>query len=327
MSDFNFPGLILEYFGLKKAKIHKEKTYYVCESAAGEKLKIYRTQAAPHEINLAHSIKEHVVSSGFPYVDRFLVGETGKPYVSLGRDTYVAVYYAKGREIHFDVGEDVLRGIEALAHFHKSARGGIIDGVIAPPSLLTTFAKESAELAGYVKQVRRKSALSEFDVLFIKHADYYTEQISKAIDSLNQGQYDHWFSDAAANRHICHGAVKEETMSITAEGECYISDFSSAAVDLQLNDLAAMIRRHANRAGQEAIPAKDLMEAYSRVIKVPPEASKLVHEMLTFPVSFMKLTAQYFSKKRAFTPNAIINRLMTGIGEKENYEAYINKLS
>jgi len=321
MNDFGFPAAVSEAFGL--VNFYKEKSYYICETGDGTRYKVVRSHLGAGEILREHEVKEYLRRAGFAWVDNFLLTADGKPYISLGRDFFVAAAHDKAREVRFECGEDIKLAAKTLANMHNAAQSGEFDFAQLPYStpLPEVFAKDSLELHGYAKQIRKKSGgLSEFEMLFIRHVDYYVEQINSAVESLERGNY------ATAARSICHNALKEETLHISQSGECCITDFSLASWDVALVDLAVIIRRHAARGGEDAVAAGVLVDSYSAVLPLGCDALNLLRGLLIYPAQFVKLAKQYFIKKRAFTPGNMISRLEQEIENKTRYEEYVKNM-
>jgi Ser/Thr protein kinase RdoA (MazF antagonist) len=90
--------------------------------------------------------------------------------------------------------------------------------------------------------------------------------------------------------------------------------------------LAALIRRYFGRAGLHAVQASRVIDAADKVEPLTKGDLKILYALLAFPWQFMKTASQYYSKKRSWTPNAIINRMQTVISEAGFYNKYIEEL-
>ena len=312
---------ILEAFGAQRI-IKKVKGYYICETQGGF-AKLHISSDPTHTINLQHAIKEHLAAEGFPFTDRYHLTKAGQPFLLMGRDNYVMTMYPQPQhETDFSCEDEVLQMVKALALFHNAARNLAL--ATAPVHLAATYTHMQSELAQATKQARRTPRLSDFDVAFIKHMQYYNEIIEQCISSLTTTSYARLLSEATAAGHLCHNAIKEENMPLTSEG-VHIINFSQAANDLQLNDLAAFIRRYAQRSNK-AIPISRILEAYDHISPLPHGAVEILHTMLNFPWAFMKIVTQYYSKKRNWTPNGLLNRMDAILAERESYEQYVSEL-
>ena len=317
MGDFGYslPG----YFGLRGVRAVKERGYYVCATPTGP-VKIHRTSAEPKEICARHNLQKRLASAGFSHTDTILETPQGAPYLQLGRDVFVMTRHVPGRELDFGNPSDIALAMESLARFHSAARG--ISGVAKTPPLTEAYAKQTAALAQNIKQINRRPRLADFDLLLLKHAPAFAETANAAAAALAETAYSALHAEALAGGHICHNALKEESLPIYKE-TCHILNLSEAAADLQIADLASLIRRYARRSHRE-IPIGRLLEMYARFSPLPDTA--ILRAQLSYPWPFMKLVSQYYSKKRNFTPIAITSRMEEILEERENYDQYISGL-
>jgi hypothetical protein len=67
------------------------------------------------------------------------------------------------------------------------------------------------------------------------------------------------------------------------------------------------------------------LDIYNKIAPLPTDGEKILHAMLSFPWSFAKIVANFYSKKRNFTPAAITSRMAGVLGEQELYDDYISQ--
>ncbi|MCL2048034.1 MAG: hypothetical protein FWG87_04835 [Defluviitaleaceae bacterium] len=304
------------YFGLSGVTAVKERGSYLLNSA-----KIHKSNSTPKEIYARCNLSQQLEKAGQPLADAIIPTPEGEPFVSLGCEIYVMTKHLAGREPSLDSLSDMKMALEALASFHKTARNLENPPEVCPP-LTEIFAKES--LAPIVKQLNRRPRLTDFDVLILKHADFYMKQAKTAEQILTSTDYDNLYQEAVTNGHICHSSLKEESFSIHDE-ICYITRLNDARVNLQLEDIAAILRRYARKSSR-AIPAKQFLEIYDNVLPLPASAEKIIYAQLLFPWSFLKIVSQYYSKKRNFIPAAINSRMDAVLDEQEGYGEYVGGL-
>jgi len=313
---------VLDTFGLSNRGIKKEKGHYLCNSVAGP-VKVHISNHAPEAIRLQHSIKEHLAES-FPHTDRFRLTGDGSAYIMIGREIYVASFHPNPqRETDLENEADVLGAISALAKLHTaSARMPL--SLPKSPSLTEIYNRKLSDLAQASKQARRGSRMSDFDVAFIKHAPRATNTIKEALGHLEKTSYLRLYQQSIEHGSLCHNALKEENLPIIG-GTTFIINFSYAASDLQLSDLAAFIRRYAQRSIR-SIPVSRILSIYDNICPLSSGARDVIYPQLIFPWSFTKLASQYYSKKRNWTPNGLINSMENVLAEWDGYEEYIKEI-
>jgi len=311
-------------FGIMDTRAVKERGYFLCKTETGP-AKIHKTHEHHQSIRLRHALLEKLDAAGFPWTDKISLSTYGIPYVQLGRDTYVMSRHIRGHDLNLDCPKDVIPAVESIAHFHAAATGMTFCDSVSPdvsPSVEEVFAKNAAFLVKTVRQVNKHSRLSDFDVMFIKNIPRYESYVSQSTQILAQTDYAALYATATAEKHICHNALKEENLPIL-EGRCYITNFTETSVDAQITDLASFLHRYARRS-QRAIPLNTLIEAYDRILPLPQSAAAIIYAQLIHPWQFIKIAQQYYSKKRGWTPAAIMSRMSNLLHEQEGYDTYIN---
>jgi len=315
--------IVQEAFGIQSRRIKREKGRYVCETASGP-MSIYITHESPESIHMQHFIKECLAANGFPWTDRFQPagGGAGQPYVQIGRDTYVMVKHpVKHRETDFENEGDVMQAFKFLAHFHTATKNIPAIAIPVSPPVTEIYDRHINELTVAGKQARRGPRMSDFDVSFIKHAPRYCEIMSESINFIENTNYTRLYAQAVSQNAICHNALKEENLLAACE-TTYITNFTESTTDIQLTDVAALIRRYAQRSCK-SIPAGRLLEAYNIVNPLPAGAQNILYALLIFPWAFIKIITQYYSKKRNWTPIGLISRMEAILAERDDYEKYV----
>jgi len=317
----DIPSTLLSCYGLYGIKATKERGYFVCK-AEHDFFKLHKTPERHQAIWQRYELLDMLEKQNFPQTDKILLSTQGIPFVQLGRETYIMSRHIKGREPDLNCPQDVTQLVKNLARFHLSAKGIELNKypVTAPP-LSEIFAKNSAFLTKTSKQVSKNSRLSDFDVMFIKNIPKYIEYASQSVELLTQTDYHVLYAQALAENHICHNELKEENLPIF-DGVCYMTNWSEATVDVQISDFASFLRRYARRSNRQ-VPLKKLIEAYDLVCPIPKRGIEIIYAQLVHPWQLVKIAQQYYSKKRGWTPIAIMSRMVDVLEEQVEYDAYI----
>ncbi|MCL2386344.1 MAG: hypothetical protein FWC89_02235 [Defluviitaleaceae bacterium] len=311
--------ILPSYFGFSGKKATRERGSYLLQTANAI-FKIHKTNSSAREIIARYNLLKRLEEAGFSCTDGIMPTTSGTPFVTLGRDTFVMARHIAGRDPDLNSIKDMQLVLESLARFHNAAKG--FGDVPPTPPLTEVFAKQSAVLANAVKQVNRRPRLSDFDVLMLKHADFYATRATRAAETLAATDYETLHANALASYSICHNNLKEESLPIFEEA-CFITRFDEATIDLQLTDIASVLRRYARKSNRE-IPADRLLEMYNKISPLPSSAKEIIHAQLSFPWPFMKTITQFYSKKRNFTPAGITSRMTDILEEQQIYDAYVN---
>ncbi|MCL2202681.1 MAG: hypothetical protein FWB88_01885 [Defluviitaleaceae bacterium] len=309
----------LAFFGLESRRMIKDKGAFICHGEKGA-VRLTKTEDPPHVIQLAHAVKEHLAQRGFTQTDRYIVAETGLPYVQLGIDRYTATRISGGREMDFASPSDVMEAISHMGRFHAAARG--FTGEIPSADSHALIIRQGSDVIQQaLKQIRRQKLRSDFDILLIKNAPCYEARMAQAAQTLSASPCAALYAQAMARNHICHNALKEEYIFI---GEGYFSHFTAVTQDIQLTDLAAFIRRYA-LGGDASLPLAHLLEAYNKNNPLPNGSEAVLRGLLNYPAPFIKIVKQYYSKKRSWTPAGLNNRMEAVLAGQARYDAYLEQ--
>jgi CotS family spore coat protein len=301
----DFISAALSCFGLKSFRTVKEKGAHICNTASGL-IKLAKVTEPPQGVRLAHAVKEHVAEAGFLNTDRYFTGPDGLPYVHLGADLYTATYINDGGPLDFLSSGDVLTAVSYIAGFHAAARGVEAEWPTAP-SREDIFNRGLETLRQALKQTNRKQR-SDFDILLIKNASAYEDRIIQAMEQLAATPYADMYTHAAKGNHICHNALKEESIFING-GEAYLTRFTSVERNTQINDLAFFIRRYFQHCEGDHLPVPRLLEAYEKSNPLPYGSEAALHALLLYPAPFIKIVEQYYARKRNWTPAGLMERM------------------
>jgi len=316
MGDLN--TLLPTLFGLPGVRAFKERGYFLCKLKTGT-LKIQKTNEHPQAIWARYRLLKAIEDAGFNFADKLYLSAQEAPFVLLGRETYIMLQHPVGAEPHLDSASDLKQAVETIALFHKVSREIPLHEnfrLDAAPALQETIATDIAFLNKTTRQIEKNSRLSDFDVLFVKNLDKYLNYINQAAETLG--------APAPEHELICHGNLKEENICL-AGGNCHLTNFANTHLGLQLADFAFFLRRVALRS-QKTVPLSELIEKYNQTNPIPQEQEKQLTALLTYPWQFIKLTRQYYSKKRGFIPSAILDRINALLTQQESYDQYVNSL-
>lgn len=298
-------------FNLKcsKSKIYKDKFGHVCITARGP-VRIQRTGTGhvhgqnTHDngieaILFQHEIKEHLHKNGF-IVDRFLISSRDAPYfrAEVG-DVYTACLVQTGPNIDFT---DALGFLDAVKHVAKMHQTLLEASFIAAPAkkAKTKIDCDAAKLLGNLTSLKKKllktGKFSDFDMLFLRGYEMFAPHIVNAGDACND------------EKHICHNLLKEENIYRQANGQIAITNFSEASKIHYLHDVAYIIKRYIKAKPHEIMPIGKILEEYASHCQISLD-DRLFSRILLYPDKFIKVTIDYYSKKRSFAPNTYISRM------------------
>ena len=292
-------------FGVKS--VFKEKGYY--KTADGTKM-IRKTKDTRDQITARYQIIEHCINAGYPWVDKYYLAQSGQPYVFSEGEYYIMTDLIKHKEADFADPAEFLQITQSTAQWHQAARGVSLTAPLQkgrPPALLTETIQTQGEAMDVIyKRIRKQSKWSDFDVLFLKNYHTYRNRIQESLKILQNTGYLQYCEHARKHQHITHGALKESCIRISAD-QVYITKHEQAAIDYQLTDLCALVRRREKT--HTDLDRSQIIEAYSQILPLQPDEAVILEAMLLYPQAFIKLTTEYYRKKRTWTPGAMISKM------------------
>jgi len=311
---------ITNAFGVQK--VFREKGNYKNSDST---LLIRKTKDS--QIPARYQLCRHCSKAGYPWLESYHLSRDGKPYVLYEGEYYVMTDLIGHPEADFNNEAEFLQTVTALASFHKVARGIEIGEKIPP--LTEEMRIQGAKIDGIRKRIRKHNKLSDFDLMFVKNYSDYRDRIKRACQLLENTGYFKREANAFKQGHICHGALKENCLRVYGH-DIYICKFESAYRGYQLRDLAELIRRREKKligkaeefeeaAGDETekgiklikngINLSRICETYSQVLPLDPEEEVILGAMLLYPAAFVKISLEYYQKKRSWTPVSMANKM------------------
>ena len=316
---------VLQEFGIVARKIRKDKSCFVV-SAEGGSFTIKKSLDSCANVVFAHDIKEHLAANGFGCTDRFRVAVSGKPYVLYDGAVYICSETLSLRESSFSDAKDVCRAVEGIAQMHRLARGVPLDSVdkASYDNTFVQIQKDAADIAAIKRRLGSGGTLSDFDVIFLKNYGFYAEQMKDVISELGATKVQEYIQTAQTLPTIIHNRLKEETL-LTDGNLLYITNFTTAKVGYSMLDLVSVISRYMreNPSDTAVLSVYELLEVYDKHNPLSVEDVLITRALLRFPFRFVKLLRAYYSKKRTWTPSAILSKMQTIVAGQESYYKHI----
>ena len=333
-------GQILHGFSLKSQKITKEKSYYICNTDKGLKT-VCKTELPPEAILFSHAVKEGLYGDGFINTDRFvLAAETGLPYLIYENETYIATDYFKLPESRFSDNNEFLRIISAVSKMHNIVKNAVWtrnlpDRTLRDPEDFyfdetpdIAYNKSISYMKSYKKAALKSKPFSDFDVQFIKNADYILESLQIWHKYAVSDTYSRNLTEAAQNKLISHNYLREETVLINnsdnINGE-YITDFTNCSTRTYLYDLASVIKRYDKNLPEDPLPLSLILSEYDKNCRLSDSDLTVLFALLIYPDKFMNICGKYYSQKRTWIPATFGVRIEKLAAGREKYREFLKE--
>ena len=317
---------VLQGFKIQARRIVKEKSHYICSTDQGYRV-IRKSADTQAHIIFQHALKEQLHERGFSGTDRYYTAADGMPFFEYGDNIFIMTGLFRYHEADFGNLSDLEKVMKQVATFHNTARGLKFDmPFYGNENALESYRKQASEIDSIKKLIGQRSRLSDFDVVFLKNYDSYRRIIRESLQILERTKLQQLKSEAREENAVCHNLLKEENLLVDGD-KVNITGFSQAAVDCFLFDVCAVIQRYAKSQGKAHMKIGDVLELYDKHRSLSKDDIEILLGLLKYPSKFVKICRQYYSKKRTWTPSAIINRLEGIVESKADYDRFVEGLA
>ncbi|MBB6632635.1 CotS family spore coat protein [Cohnella thailandensis] len=255
--------------------------------------------------------------------------KTGESYVRSDGENFILLEAIRGRSPEYEIEEELLLVLKGMALFHKASRG-----IEVPPGTKATshlgewnedFAKRINQLEQWQQERSRATHKTEFDVLFLKHADALLEQARSSLDLLDQPPYRQWVEAAKTEKWLNHQDYAAGNLAITATGELYVYDMDSLTFDLPVRDIRKILNKVMKKRDRWDLELMvKMLKAYQEVHPLTKDQYSVLMADLRFPHLFYGQVSKYYQNREpGWTPHKHVSRLNDMIAAETSKEAVL----
>lgn len=319
---------LLEQYSFTVSDIQKGRGAYICVTEEGKKIiKEYdasevRAEALSHFLNEARSagiLADRIVRTKNDTVLAKDVDET----------TYYVRDYIEGSECETKSREDILAATTVLAHFHQSIKTReeqVPEGMkLRPDMLLLEYEKHNRELKKVRNYIRNKKSKNEFEMIFFKNYEVFSQNADKAAEILQNQMSAASQADWEHAVGICHGDFNQHNVIFAREG-IWITNFENAVYDIYIRDLSNFLRKIMEKHNWNIGLAVDMIGAYEKVRKLSTLEMEQLYVRLCYPEKFWKIANHYYNSNKAWVSGRNIEKLNKVIGQEEQREQFLRML-
>ena len=301
-------------FGLKCSKISRARFGHSCATTHG--LVLVQKFPKPHleHILFSHEVKEYLFANNFGTIDRnFTSKETGAPFVTAGGEVYVACLAYDAPNADFSNSHEFLKIVSQLATFHKTLAGAQFAHTPNAQAKPTDASEIATQMQTLKKKIMKAGKFSDFDMLFLTAYEKFEGNIVQS--GLFNDKIGH-------NNHICHNLLKEENVYMASQP--IFTNFARVAPGHFNDDLVYITKRYLKANPSGNLSLNQILNAYSKNHEINDFNSETFAQLLQFPDKFVKLSKDYYSKKRNFAPKAYITRMQECLYRGEAIYNWLN---
>ena len=283
----------------------------------------------------AYDIQRHLHDNGFTDCELFIPydGDEGEQTLILpDRDIdWVLCHSRKTRESDFDNMDELIDICKALAAMHLASRGlrpeegnasrQVNNRLGKMPAL---FTKRLHELEKLKKKAARQR--KEFDLEYMKNCNEFIEWGRQALEYITLPSYDAVVNEAVTQGGISHCDLTFQNIMVDTADRVYFTGFENSGFEVQVYDLANLIRRKMRKCNWDFDIAAKMIDAYHSVKPISSEEMEVMKGILLFPQKFWRIANSYYNMNKAWTQRNMNEKLLEATAEKEYFRGFAGHL-
>lgn len=270
---------------------------------------------------------EELGKKGFTSLAAYYKTSKGAHYVEYKEVIFYLTEWIDGRECNLKDIEEAKNCVKTLADFHNKAsdidlRKLKIRNRVG--SLDEFFKRNLKDMQRYKKTIAEKRLKTDFDNSYFSYIDAFYERGLLALKELNSSSYFKLSKDKAACK-LCHDSFYYQNI-LKKDDKYYLIDLDSIILDLQIVDLAKLLRRlMAKKEYKYNFSfAKEIIDAYSEVRSLSKSDLEIMFCIIIFPHKFWKLGRKRYVKHKSWAEDKFAHKLTTLINYYEEEKNFIN---
>jgi len=311
---------IFKDFGISVNKCYKIRGAYICETNKGTKV-IRKSDYTPTQINLQHSIKEHLIERGFSDIDRLYLSKKNIPYTVYYNRVFVMNDWQNAIEIDFYNQSDIHYAIKVLAQMHIAGEGfNTLGNDVREAKIKNigiTYEKRYKETIKLKKRISNAGNKTDFEVLYFKNAHEYMELQEMGMGLFHKEDYKKLIELARDKQTIAHHQYTYHNIKKINKDHVIVSGFEKSGYDVQLTDLVYIIKRIMQKNQWDVDLLLKIIDAYNTIKPLSPNEWTILQGMIIFPDKFSKLCNTYYYSKRRWNYNMFYRKLTNMLEYKD----------
>lgn len=320
------PEKINRYFDLEIKDLHRERDRESIRVDTTEgQYELIPTDRDEGFLIFLFSAQKHLQENGF---DKFLPiyqSIEAYPYIKYRRQLLVLRDYVSGEKFTY-TPENIIKGMETLAEFHKAARGlNPMPGSEFTVSWGKWPDRCFQEINELVKQklLIKDKKMRDFDARFWEQVDRLIERGLMAWQRFNHENYRKVLKQEMGAKGINLHSFKAGKLQVV-DGEVIIADMDRVRFELQVYDLAFFLDEILRETDLPVEEVAGFVQYYTKIRPITPEEWEAMIAFLLYPKGLYRLIRHYYRNRRVKDG---LKRFDLFIDQLDREEALIDYLS
>ncbi len=309
MTEEMYRKILWEGYGLQYKSGKRTRTGLICQTDCGLwELKKARSRKA--EIKFANHIKMCLYENGFTQLCLFEQTTNGQPYFEHNGVVYLLEKCMQGTPLEEECAEDFVDGALLMGNMHRCARGFCTKQEhIETPTMVTQWQKRWVELLKIKRRIEKQGTYSALDLLILKHYQTFSEQAKRAVQMLQQKEYNSLWQSHQNMGTFCHNHIKGSNLYRQEDGTLWIGGFEHCTADSFLLDLAGYLRRFWRKTDRQKDVLEKMLAAYQTQQPLSDLEKQALYPLIVYPEKFFRLMHEYYNKRQVCVSPAMLARL------------------
>lgn len=322
LSNYSLDTRLFDSFDFLVEDAAPIRSVYVLNTNKGMKI-LKKVAYGMEELNFLYEAL-NTIRKKYPYVINFRESIDGKPYVKYEDGIYVVLDIIEGRDCIFENPLDLKKASSALASLHAAGEDVAIGNTIRNNlgCLPEKYQEKLKSLKKYKEIANMHVNKSDFDRLYLKHADYYIGCIKKAYSHIERSKY----KELCSLKHtLCHHDLAHHNILMGKDENVYFIDFDYSVIDLPYHDLSNIITKAIKHNEWEIDIANLVLEGYMEKRELSGEEIEVLYGYLLFPQDFYDITSSYYMKNRGWEEDEFRDKLKRKAEYKDDREKFLKE--
>lgn len=324
---------ILSRYPFEVSSTRKGRGTFLCETNQGLKVLTEYSGSAVRAQFLSELL-EQLYADGF-LTDRIVPNAEGE-LLTVDRDgtVYMVKDWYNGAECDIKNMTQLEAAVDMLARLHLTMNTyhiEIPEFLVEQTKQIDLYEKHIRELKKIRSYVRQRRKKTEFEQLFSNSSQFYLDQATKAVDTLNKIEEEKKMAEAKAAESpfqygIFHGDYNRHNLLMTDTGMA-VTNFEQVGFGIQIADFANFLRKVMEKYGWNMAIGNRLIEIYNKRKPICASDWQQLYVHLLFPEKYWKVANHYYNSNKAWVSKRDIEKLSTVIEQEEMRKSFLSSFS
>lgn len=287
--------------------------------------KVHRNKS---KVLFVTEVMRYLQSRGFDRMSACLPTLDGEMVMEHQGENYVLQQWLKGREPDYRNVEEICAAARTLASCHRVGRGFQPGKELDANNNLGRWPKklqaDLQDLIRYIELAKNSCSRSRFDEILLDQADWLLEHAGESIRRLDCPHYRSMVEAAKKAGALIHGdpAVRNFLLQ---NGEVYLIDFDSTALDINVVDLWKLLRRTLRRNHWDSGLLEKILTSYDGENPLSSKDLQVLRAFLEFPERAWRTAREYYTKGQEswWNEESITKKMAEYCGQKAEIDGML----